>query len=310
MATTTQIQQPWAPIGAGIEKAIDLGTTAVGKTPPTSALGLPQQAGVDKFTQQAQDLAASQLGLGSFTRDPTTGAVTDIAAGTGVAGYAPYLTGAGSQVGAAQLTGTGAGTGVGSLASYMSPYQSAVKSTALTEFDDQRLRDQQQLQADALKAGAFGGGRHGLAESDFMQQSLVDRARLIAGLDADAFADARGARTDDRDALMDLAKQQQLMTAGDISQLGTLGQAGQLYGQAGLDTAAQSAQQKWAEPMNRINWYGNLLSSLGGGLGQSSPYGTTSPLSAIQSPGMQAVNTGLGSLNVMDYLKGIWNPQG
>ena len=309
MATTTQIHQPWAPIGAGIEKAIDLGTTAVGKTPPTSALGLPQQAGLDKFTQQAQDLAASQLGLGSFTRDPTTGAVTDIAAGTGVAGYAPYLTGAGSQVGAAQLTGTGAGTGVGSLSTYMSPYQSAVKSTALQEFDDQRLRDQQTLQADALKAGAFGGGRHGLAESDFMQQSLVDRARLIAGLDADAFADARAARTDDREALMDLAKQQQLMKSGDIAQLGSLGQAGQLYGQAGLDTSALATQRQYQEPKDRVNWYANLLAGLGGGMGQAAGY-ISGPMMQQPTPGMSAIQSGLGGLGVMDYLKGIWNPQG
>ncbi len=308
MSTTTQtnITQPWAPIGTGISKAIDLGTTAVGKTPPTTALGLPQQAGVDQFTQQAQDLAASQLGLGSFTRDPTTGAVTGIGTGTGVAGYAPYLTGTGTQAGAAQLTGTGAGTGLGSISSYMSPYATDVKTTALKEFDDQRLRDQQGLQHDALKAGAFGGGRHGLTESDFMQQSLVDRARLVAGLDADAFADARKARTDDRDALMDLAKQQQIMKSGDIAQLGQLGQAGQLYGQAGLDTAAQAAKQKWSEPMDRISWYANLLGGLGGGLGQSAPFG--GPMAQTPSPGMQAVGTGLGSLNIMDYLGKIWNP--
>ena len=306
MTTQTTVNQPWAPIGTGIEKAINLGTTAVGKTPPTTALGLPQQAGVDAFTQQAQDLAASQLGLGSFTRDPTTGAVTGIGTGTGVAGYAPYLTGTGTQAGAAQLTGTGAGTGLGSISSYMSPYATDVKATALKEFDDQRLRDQQGLQADALKAGAFGGGRHGLTESDFLQQSLIDRARLVAGLDADAFADARKARTDDRDALMDLAKQQQIMKSGDIAQLGQLGQAGQLYGQAGLDTAAQAAKEKWSEPMDRITWYANLLGGLGGGLGQSDAFG--GPMAQTPSPGMQAVGTGLGSLNIMDYLGKIWNP--
>ena len=309
MPEQVNINQPWAPIGAGISKAIDLGTQAVGKTPPTSALGLPTQAGYDPFSQQAQDMAAGQLGLGSFTRDPTTGAVTGIGTGTGVAGYAPYLTGTGTQAGAAQLTGTGAGTGLGSLTSYMSPYATDVKKTALDEFDKQRLIDQQGLQHKALKAGAFGGGRHGLAESDFLQQSLVDRAGLVAGLDADAFADARGARTDDRDALMDLAKQQQIKKSGDIAQLGSLGQAGQLYGQAGLDTAASAAQQKWNEPMNRINWYGNLLGGLGGGLGQSSPYGNFGPQQATPSPGMAAIGTGLGGLNVMDYLKGIWNPQ-
>ena len=305
--TVTNITQPWAPIGAGIEKAIDLGATAVGKTPPTSALGLPTQAGVDPFSQQAQQMAAGQLGLGSFTRDPTTGAVTDIAQGTGVSGYAPYLTGTGTQAGAATLMGPGAGTGLGSIDSYMSPYTSAIKQSALQSFDDQRLIDQQGLQHNALKAGAFGGGRHGLTESDFMQQSLVDRAKLVAGLDQGAFADARTARTGDRDAYMDLAKQLQIQGQADIGQLGALGQAGQLYGQAGLDTSAQAAQKKWSEPMDRINWFANLMGGLGGGLGQSTPYGTAGPMDAIQSPGMQAINTGLGGLNTMKYLKDIWN---
>ena len=307
MTTQTNITQPWAPIGAGIETAITLGSQAVGKTPPTSALGLPQQAGVDQFTQQAQDMAAGQLGLGSFTRDPTTGAVTNIAQGTGVAGYQPFLTGTGTQAGAATLMGPGAGTGLGSISSYMSPYTQAIKDTALQSFDDQRLIDQQGLQHNALKAGAFGGGRHGLTESDFMQQSLADRAKMVAGLDADAFADARTARTGDRDAYMDLAKQMQIMGQGDIAQLGSLGQAGQLYGQAGLDTAGQAAKQQWSEPMDRINWFANLMGGLGGGLGQSAPYGTVSPFEQAQSPGMQAINTGLGGLNTMKYLKDIWN---
>ena len=305
--TTTNINQPWAPIGAGIEKAIDLGATAVGKTPPTSALGLPEQAGYDPFSQRAQDMAAGQLGLGSFTRDPTTGAVTNIGAGTGVSGYAPYLTGTGTQAGAATLMGPGAGTGLGSISTYMSPYTSAIKQSALKSFDDQRLIDQQGLQHRALKANAFGGGRHGLTESDFMQQSLIDRSKLVAGLDQGAFADARTARTGDRDAYMDLAKQIQIQGQGDVTQLGALGQAGQLYGQAGIDTSAQAAQQKWSEPMNRINWYANLLGGLGGGLGQSSPYGNFGPAQATQSPGMQAINTGLGALNTGKYLRDIWN---
>ena len=97
------------------------------------------------------------------------------------------------------------------------------------------------------------------------------------------------------------------MGQGDIAQLGALGQAGQLYGQAGLDTAGQAAKQQWSEPMDRINWFANLMGGLGGGLGQSSPYGTVSPFEQTQSPGMQAINTGLGGLNTMKYLKDIWN---
>ena len=41
----------------------------------------------------------------------------------------------------------------------------------------------------------------------------------------------------------------------------------------------------------------------------TTPY-SSGPMMPQTSPGMSAVQTGLGSLNVMDYLKGIWNPQG
>lgn len=306
--TVTTIQQPWEPLGAGIKTAVQMGSDIVGKTPPTSALGLPQQAGVDPFSQQAQELAKSQLGLGAFTRDPTTGAVTNIAAGgTGITGYAPYLTGTGTQAGAATLTGPGAGSGLGSIESYMSPYTAAMKTSALKAFDDQRDIDQQRLGYDAIKAGAFGGGRHGLTEANFLAKALKDKTQLGAGYDQAAFLNAQKARTTDQAGLMDLAKQIQTMGGVDIAQLGNLGQAGQMYGQAGLDTTGQAAKQQWSEPMDRVNWYSNLLAGLGGGLGQSSPYGTHGPEQFQPSPGMAAAQSGLGGSQMLDYLSRIWN---
>ena len=288
---------------AGMEDAVTQAQNWA--TKPQTAIGAPTQAGVDPFTQQAQDLAQTQLGLGAFTRDPTTGAVTNVGAGTGITGYAPYLTGTGTQAGAAQLTGPGAGTGLGSISSYMSPYTQAIKDTALKSFDDQRLIDQQGLQHDALKAGAFGGGRHGLTESDFMQQSLVDRAKLVAGLDQGAYADAQKARGLDRDALMDLAKQTQLMGSADLATLGGMGGAGQLYGQAGLDTAGQAERMRTYEPQDRINWFSNLLATMGGGMpGQAGT--TTQSVQTPQTSGMAAATQGLGAFNIMDVLGRIW----
>jgi hypothetical protein len=52
---------------------------------------LQRIAGQNVLTQAAQQQAATQAGLGTLTFDPTTGAVTGAGAGTGVAGYQPYL---------------------------------------------------------------------------------------------------------------------------------------------------------------------------------------------------------------------------
>ena len=98
------LAQPTSLGGVGIGTAID--TT---KFQPTVAYqGAPKQA--------AQQAAATQAGLGQLTFDATTGAVTGVGAGTGVAGYQPYLDQA------AALRGPGAGTGAGSVSEYMSPY--------------------------------------------------------------------------------------------------------------------------------------------------------------------------------------------
>jgi len=304
MATeTVQTMMPPGFLKAGMEDAVTQAQNWA--TKPQTAIGAPTQAGVDPFTQQAQNLAQTQLGLGAFTRDPTTGAVTDVAAGSGITGYAPYLTGTGTQAGAATLTGPGAGTGLGSISTYMSPYTQAIKDTALKSFDDQRLIDQQGLQHSALKAGAFGGGRHGLTESDFLQQSLIDRAKLVAGFDQAAYGDAQAARRDDRQALMDLAKQTQMMGAADLATLGGMGGAGQLYGQAGLDTRAQADRMRTYEPQDRINWFANLLSTLGGGMpGQAGT--TTTGVQTPQTAGMGAATQGLGSYNIFRVLGDIW----
>ena len=44
-------------------------------------------------------------------------------------------------------------------------------------------------------------------------------------------------------------------------------------------------------------------------MGQAAGY-ISGPMMQQPTPGMSAIQSGLGGLGVMDYLKGIWNPQG
>ena len=93
----------------------------------------------------------------NLTFDATTGAVTGVGAGSGVAGYQPYLDQA------AGLRGPGAGTGTGSIASYMSPYQQAVtdieKREATKQYESQVVPA---LAAKAATTGGFGGSRQAI----------------------------------------------------------------------------------------------------------------------------------------------------
>lgn len=268
-------------------------------------LGTPSQAVVDPFSQQAQALAASQMGLGSFTRDASTGAVTGISGTPGVAGYEQYLSGAGGisapTYTAQQLIGPLAGQ---QLTDYTSPYQTAVKDAGLAEFDAQRLRDQQGINFNALQANAFGGGRHGLAESDFLTQSALDRQRIASGYDQQAYQDALTNRGQDFNRLTDLATQTQTQGLGSLSTLGQLGNQGQQYGQAGLDTTATANRMQGAEPQERVGWYGNMISQLSGGM--PGPYSSQNVMPQ-GTPGMQAAQTGLGLANIFNTARDIWN---
>jgi len=107
----------------------------------------PKVAGINQFTQAAQQQAARQAGLGSLGFDPTTGAVTTVGAGTGIAGYEPFLQQASAY------------SGPNAYQQFMSPYQQQVIDTTLTEFDKQRQTALAGQQAQAVAGGAFGGAR-------------------------------------------------------------------------------------------------------------------------------------------------------
>ena len=64
----------------------------------------------------------------------------------------------------------------------MSPYQQEVMDTTLSEFDRQQTINQQGLRDSAISAGAYGGGREGVMQSQFMNQGAMNRAQLQAQL--------------------------------------------------------------------------------------------------------------------------------
>jgi hypothetical protein len=91
MAENINITKPAPYIEAAGKDVLQSARNVAGTARTQTQMGVPSQATFDPFSQQAQSLAASQMGLGSFTRDATTGAVTGIAGTPGVAGYEQYL---------------------------------------------------------------------------------------------------------------------------------------------------------------------------------------------------------------------------
>ena len=294
-------------IEAAQENYIDLLTQQVGRAPgsagvPTLAELGPQVAGQNVLTQAAQQQAATQAGLGQLTFDPTTGAVTGAGTGTGVAGYQPFLD-------QAQQYQTQAGTTLGGAAAlsgpaayqqFMSPYQQQVIDTTLAEFDTQTARGVPQLAADAIQAGAFGGGREGVAQAQYASDAAAKRAALQAQLLGQGFTQANQLAQSAFEQQRNLASLQPSLAASGVQQLGAAGTGNLAYQQALLDAQQQQAQLAYNEPLSRLNAFGSGIASQASGSPTTTTNttlggaGTVGPLSQALSAGLSAY--GLGSI--------------
>ena len=224
-------------------------------------------------------------------------------AATGLGSFQPFLTKAGTAADAATgLTGTGAGTGAGSIQSYMSPYQSDVIDTALTEFDRQAQAQKASQAAQALGIpGAFGGGREGVLQAQYQSESDRNRAALQANLLQSGFQQAQAARQADLKNQLGISQQQATLGGGmqnlaqqQISGLGRLGGVQQAQSQAVLDAQRQAAQTQAYEPYQRLGTYGSGVASLISGYPGSTQVTQTPNASPLQTA--LGVGTGLAGI--------------
>ena len=289
--TQTTSRAPF--IEAAQENYIDLLTQQVGRAPgsagvPTLAELGPQVAGQNVLTQEAQQLAATQAGLGQLSFDPTTGAVTGAAAGTGVAGYQPFLDQASAY------------SGPQAYQQFMSPYQQQVIDTTLAEFDTQTAQGVPQLAANAITAGAFGGGRDAIANAQYASDAAQNRALLQAQLLGQGFTQANQLAQQGFEQQRNLASLQPSLAASGVKQLGAAGTGNLAYQQAQLDAAQQRNQLAYNEPLSRLNAFGSGIASQASGSPTTTTNttlggaGTVGPLSQALSAGLSAY--GLGSI--------------
>ena len=236
----------------------------------------------------------------------------------GIGGFQPFLTSAqqaitqaGQDVGGLQqFMGTGAGTGAGSLADFTSPFQQQVIDESLRQFDLSRQAGLQNISDMAVAQGAFGGGRQGALEGQFMAATALGRAGLEAQLRAQGFAIAAARRGQAFGQQQSLAAQraqlanqqaglanqqfglsnfQQAGRAADISNLGQLGAFRQGISQSQLAADQQAAQAAAFEPFQRLDRFGAGITSLSGGVGAPQYEAPAAP-----SPFSTALSTALG----------------
>ena len=219
----------------------------------------PQVAGQDRLQLEAQKRA--EAGLGS---------------------YQPFL----DQAQAA--------TGPQAYQQFMSPYQSQVIDASLAEFDRNAQMQQQGLRDQAVASGAFGGGREGVVQSEYMRGSDMNRAQLQANLLQQGFGQAQQAAQQQFQNQMGLASALPGLQSGDISTLGSLGALNQAQTQAGYDATREANRMAAYQPQEQLQNYGNLVTGIMGGMAGSGTQTSQVPDPGFLQTALGAAATGAG----------------
>lgn len=169
---------------------------------------------------------------------------------------------------------------------FMNPYTQSVVDTTLADIERSRLIAQEQNNAQAVRANAFGGSRQAVQAAETDRAALEQAARTSAALRQGGFttaanlaADANRARMSGASALGQLgATEQQL----DLSQAGQLGQLGSEEGRLRLAQGQTLSQAELAQRAQQLEAAGQLAA-----------LGTTGQTAALQGAQAQLAAGGL-----------------
>jgi hypothetical protein len=207
---------------------------------------------------------------------------------TGLGGYQPYLQ-------AAQ-----AATGPQAYQQYMSPYQQSVIDTTLQQYDIQAQKGLPALAAQAIGAGAYGGGREGVQRAEYQTQSDLNRALLQAQLQQQGYGQAQQLAQQQYNQQLGLAGQTQGLLGSQISGISALGAQQQAQQQALLSAQQQLAQKQAYQPLEAAQIYGAGIAPLIAG------YPGKETITQMPSP--SGLQTALGVAGTLASIYGKLNP--
>ena len=269
MSTSTQtVTQRLAPFQEDFLADIFAQAEALKETPMPFA---PQQlAGLSETQQQAAQLG--KAGIGS---------------------YLPYM-----QAATLAAQQSGAFNQPGAVTQFMNPFEQAVIDQSMQDIARSGQMQQNQLAAQAAGAGAFGGSRGALAQSELTRNILDQQARTAAQLRASGFGQAQQAAQQAAQLAGQQAAQFGTM-AGQAQQFGTqdintllgLGSMEQSQAQAALDVARQNALAQQALPFQQVGFMSDIFRGVPS-LQQTSTATTTPP----PSTGSQLLGLGIAGL--------------
>jgi hypothetical protein len=248
-AFATNPQQWVQPYGQGLA---GLAAQQLGRPIDVGAM-TPGVAGPGAFTQAQQQLTSDMGGLGAIQRD-ATGQISGFTGGTGIASFQPYLQ---SIQDKKLLDPSG-------YEAYMSPYQQQVIDTTLAEFDKQAAIGKLGLGTSASQAGAFGGARHGIAQSEYQSSSDANRAMIQAGLLEKGFGTGLRGQQQALGNISGMASLVPTLQSGLGQQFGAMGTQENQYAQALQNQMAAQNQMAMNYPMQRIGQAANIFGTTAG----------------------------------------------
>ena len=304
MVTQTTTTFPVLPEFAR-QPVADIAATVAERLKSPLKVPLQEVAGLSPTQVSAMNLA--QQGIGSF-QPFLQAAQAAQTAGLGTIG-AGAQTVAGAQFAPTQQR----------IQQFMDPYQQSVTQEALKEIDRQQQIAENRLAGQAVRAGAFGGSRFGVAQSElarnaadlksrrifedlsrnFQQAQAAARAanqqRLQAG---QVFGQLGRATSGIGGAMAGLGAQQQALQGRDVGQLLGIGGLQQAQAQRQLDVNTANLAAIENAPFQQLSAGAGILQQLpgiGGGSQVVAPLAQTNPY--LQAAGaVGALGTGLGAL--------------
>ena len=270
-------------------------------------LKVPQRT-VEGLSQDELDAATrARQGLGAFQPFINTANLAQ-QAGLGA-----------TQLGTSVLQGSQFEPTFEAIERFRDPYQKFVTDEAIKEIDRQAAIAQNKLAGDAVRAGAFGGSRFGIAQSELARSAQDLRSRRIFEDMSRNFQQAQqAAQTANQQRqqaaqvfgqlgtqasrigqdFAQLGQQQQAGTARDVQMQAGIGSLQRQINQAARDAGVANLLAQEQAPFDRASFFSNVLAQQSPFVGSTqtiSPLSGTSPL--LQAAGaVGGIATGLGQL--------------
>jgi len=279
MAVTTPAGLPAAFLEPFAEKVTDIlaqQIAPIGEGLDISGI-TPKVAAVSPLVQAAQQRAATQAGLGQLQFDSTTGEVAGVGTGTGVASFEPFVQEAQRLAAPDQYQ------------AFMSPFQTEVLDATQALLNEQRAAGRAGQAADAITAGAFGGGREGVRRAEYERQRDIYDAGILSNLRQQGLQRAQTLQQQALANQIGLGQTQQTLGAGATQQLGAAGTGAQAYSQSVLDAIRQGNVLAEEFPLQQLGRATNVFSPFLAGQAAlqtpGTPLGTSPGLAAAQAFG-------------------------